>query len=79
MPTILYEQDFRFSFFASDGHEPPHVHVFKGGADGKWWLRSGEEAWSRGFNRAERATVARIVRDRREFFLESWRDFFPEA
>ena len=38
MPTILYEQGFRFSFYAADGHEPPHVHVAKGGAEAKWWL-----------------------------------------
>jgi len=38
VPTILYEQGFRFSFFAADGQEPPHVHVVKGGAEAGWRL-----------------------------------------
>jgi hypothetical protein len=29
MPTLLRIEGFRFSFFAGDGVEPPHVHVSK--------------------------------------------------
>jgi hypothetical protein len=76
MPTIWYEQGYRFSFFASDGSEPPHIHIFKGGGSAKWWLEEVEEAWSRGFNKAERAAIGRIVRKQREFFLEAWGEFF---
>ncbi len=48
MPTIWYEEGYRFWFYASDGQEPPHVHVERGQGGGKWWL-TGEEQWSRGF------------------------------
>lgn len=81
MPTIWYEQGFRFWFYASDGNEPPHVHVEKGrggGGAGKWWIESGREAWSRGFNARDRAAVGRIVRARRGEFLERWRAFFGD-
>jgi hypothetical protein len=26
VPTILRSGSYRFSFYAADGHEPPHVH-----------------------------------------------------
>lgn len=76
MPTIWHEQGFAFGFYASDGGEPPHVHVFKGGGAAKWWLESVSEARSHGFTRADRSKIRRIVAKRRDFFLEAWRDFF---
>ncbi|MGH7857201.1 MAG: DUF4160 domain-containing protein [Candidatus Binatia bacterium] len=30
---------FRFYFFSNERHEPPHVHVRKGGGKAKFWLR----------------------------------------
>jgi hypothetical protein len=76
VPTILYEQGFRFSFFAADGHEPPHVHVTKGGADAKWWLETVTEAYNHGFTRSDRSKIRRIITEYREFLLEEWRRFF---
>ncbi len=76
MPRIHYEQGFHFSFFAGDGHEPPHVHVRKGGATGKWWIEGGREEGSRGFKNSERAAIARIVRERRRKLLAAWNKFF---
>lgn len=79
MPTILYEQGFRFSFFASDGTEPPHVHVTKGGGAGKWWLDPGREAGSRGLSKSERTRIARIIRENHVYFRRRWEDFFSEV
>ncbi|MBL8746111.1 MAG: DUF4160 domain-containing protein [Phycisphaerae bacterium] len=72
MPRIWYEQGFHFSFFAADGGEPAHVHVRKGNGAGKWWIGDASEAKSRGFTRAERSRIARIVREQRERFQEAW-------
>lgn len=79
MPTILYEQGFRFFFYPADRKEPPHVHVEKGGAAAKWWLDPIREARSAGFNRADRSRIGRIVRDHHGYLLGRWREAFPEV
>lgn len=76
MPRIWYEQGFVFSFYASDGHEPPHVHVFKDGHEAKWWLDPPGEEFSRGYNAKDRARIKRIVASRRGTLVERWHAFF---
>ena len=39
MPTVFQEGQYTFIFFSSDRGEPPHIHVTKGGAKAKFWLR----------------------------------------
>ncbi|MFM9947502.1 MAG: DUF4160 domain-containing protein [Saprospiraceae bacterium] len=36
MPTILKWLGFRFFFYSNEGNEPPHVHIEKGEALGKY-------------------------------------------
>lgn len=79
MPTILYEQGFRFSFFAGDRKEPPHVHVRGGSGRGKWWLRPVRCARTRDFTRAEVAAIDRIVRANQSYMLRRWDSFFSET
>ncbi|MFO0856767.1 MAG: DUF4160 domain-containing protein [Phycisphaerales bacterium] len=76
MPTILYEQGFRFAFYAADGNEPAHIHVFKDDAEAKWWLDPCREAYSRGYNAKERRRIEKIVRTYRDYLLEEWKRFF---
>jgi|1185.fasta_scaffold1033552_2 hypothetical protein len=77
MPTILYEQGFRFSFFAADGTEPPHVHVSGSSGIGKWWLEPVSVARSRGFTRSEVGKIERIIRDNHGYLSARWREAFP--
>lgn len=77
MPRILYEQGFSFSFFAGDGHEPPHVHVTKSGHTAKWWLDPIAEANNERFNAADRSRIRSIIRANQRRLLDSWEDFFP--
>jgi hypothetical protein len=79
MPTILNEQGFRFGFFSADRREPPHVHVFKGGAQAKWWLDPVEEAKNLGFRIPERATIRRIITKHQGYMLRRWREEFYEV
>ncbi len=37
MPTVLRLLGFRFFFYSEEGNEPPHIHVEKGSARGKYW------------------------------------------
>lgn len=41
MPTVFREDGFRFFFYSNEGdpREPVHVHVMKGDAVAKIWLR----------------------------------------
>lgn len=79
MPTILYEQGFRFFFYSADGSEPPHVHVLKGGCEAKWWLTPLRQAWSRGYTKSERLRVARLCKEHQLFLLQRWHESFPET
>lgn len=78
MPTILYEQGFRFSFFAADRAEPPHVHVRGRSGRGKWWLSPVRMARSRDFKRQEVAAIDRIIRENHVYLLQRWFAFFSQ-
>ena len=43
MPTILAINGFRFIIWPAD-HEPPHVHVFKGGGEAKVNIGDNDQA-----------------------------------
>jgi hypothetical protein len=38
MPIVLRSKGYRFEFYASDGDEPPHIHVKKDAKQAKFWL-----------------------------------------
>ena len=79
VPTILYEQGFRFSFFAADGVEPPHIHVRGSSGAGKWWLDPVRLASARGFTTAERRRIEAIIHAHHRYLLQRWNDFFSAA
>ena len=41
MPVVFRLDGFKFFFYSNEGdpREPPHIHVTKGGAKAKFWLR----------------------------------------
>lgn len=46
------EEGCRLASWSNESREPPHMHVFKGGAASQWWLTPLEEAYSIGLNPA---------------------------
>jgi hypothetical protein len=76
VPTLLHIEGFRFSFFAGDGVEPPHVHVAKGDAAAKIWLRPVRVEYARGFNPAEMRRLREIAIEHEAVFLERWNEYF---
>ncbi len=66
MPTILRIGPFRFYFYSHEPNEPPHVHVDRGGATIKVWLKAIEVAKSRGFRAHEIGGNVALVVERRE-------------
>jgi hypothetical protein len=71
-----FRQDgFRFIIYPND-HSPPHVHVFKGGAEVLIFLGDSNALPSfrenRGMRRKDALKAIHICRDRQEELLRSW-------
>jgi len=77
MPTVAIIGPYRFFFYASDGQEPPHVHVERESANAKFWLNPVELARNQGFSAVEIRKIQRIVVEHREDFHAKWNQFFP--
>ena len=75
MPTIIIE-GYRFRFYSSDRHEPPHMHVLQGGNETKIWLQPVSVEYNRGFHRAELNRIVRLTRQHQERLLEVWNGYF---
>lgn len=81
MPTVLREAGFVFRMYPAD-HEPPHVHVFYGGAELKASL--GDDAspptllmnW--GMSRAQARQVLRIIEANRALLHAAWKEIHGE-
>lgn len=76
MPTILRLDGFRFYFYSSDGHEPPHVHVEKGEGRGKYWIDPIREDYMRDFKAAEKRKASQIIEQFQEQFKQDWNEYF---
>lgn len=78
MPTILRVGRYGFYFFSNEGLEPAHIHVKAGGDQAKFWLDPVGLAAYYGFRGHELTDIERIVRERRDFFLEAWYEYRDE-
>ena len=76
MPTVLRIGPYRFFFYASDGNEPPHIHVERDEDTSKFWLNPVRLQRSGGFSRSEIQRIQRLVERNREHFLRSWHAYF---
>ena len=61
MPTVFTVAGLRFFFYSNEGAEPPHVHVEKGDAIGKWWLANLQQDYASGFTKADSAESERCL------------------
>ena len=76
MPTVLRSGPYRFFFYSGDRDEPPHVHVERDAAEGKFWLDPVRLERSRGFARKEIGTLQTLVEENRQLLLDRWHDYF---
>jgi len=77
VPALLRVRGFRFRFRASDGGEPPHVHVDGNGGSAKLWLVPKVRIErSRKYSREQIGEISRIAGENRQAWLESWSRFF---
>ncbi len=75
MPTIFI-QGYKFRFYSSDVHEPPHVHVIHGDKVAKIWLQSVALQNNRGYNRKEMNRVMKLTEENQVQLLEAWHEHF---
>ena len=76
MPTLLVRNGLKYRFYASDGAEPPHVHVVSGRRAAKIWLHDLDVASSQGYNELELRRIRRVVEEHRTEWTEAFRAFF---
>ena len=75
-PTVLREGPYRVFFYASDGEEPPHVHVRRDNQTAKFWLDPVRCQRSGGLRRPEVRRIARIIQRRQPLLMGAWDAYF---
>ncbi len=79
MPVVFRDRGYRFFFYSDEGdpREPLHVHVFRAGADAKFWLfPEVSVAYNHGFDARTLARLARRVELARDEIERAWHDHF---
>lgn len=76
MPTVLRIGAFRFYFYSHEPNEPPHIHIDRGDATIKVWLKVVEVAKSRGFRAHEINDLIAMVEEHQTRLLEAWHEYF---
>ena len=78
MPTVLQKGPYRFYFYSSDVHEPPHIHVERDNCTAKFWLQGVQLEVSRGFTGVELRRLDRFVNREQDYLMEKWNDYFAD-
>jgi Domain of unknown function (DUF4160) len=76
MPTVLILRGFRFFFVSLDRGEPVHIHIEKGDAYAKYWLKPIRLARSKGFKASEISQIRGIIEKHQGIFIKRWDEFF---
>ena len=76
MPTVLRSGPYSFRFYATDGVEPPHVHVYRDNRRAKFWLNPVKFGGSRRFSDRELNRIEGLIVQNQEDLLGKWDEFF---
>jgi hypothetical protein len=76
VPTLLRVDGYEFFFYSNERNEPPHVHVWKGGAGAKLWLQPVRWAYSHGLSPSQRRRVQELVFEHQVEFVARWNEYF---
>jgi hypothetical protein len=79
MPTVSRIMGFRFFFYSNEGTAPPHIHVEKENATGKYWLKPIRLAYLYNFTKAEEKKIEKIVIKNQELFKQKWDEYFGQS
>jgi hypothetical protein len=71
MLIVLLLKGLRFFFYSNEGTEPAHIHVMKGGAEGKIWLEPEVEiAYLHRFSKNEEKDIGEAVLANQDYFKQ---------
>lgn len=76
MPTVLRVGPHRFFFYASDRHEPRHIHVERDDSVAKFWLDPVRLQRNVGFSAVELNRIQRLIEEHQEQLSEAWDGYF---
>lgn len=79
MPTLWREDGFRYFFFSNEGspREPVHVHVEKGEAQARFWLRPDVSvAYNEGYDARTLRRLMATVEAKRARIERAWHEYF---
>lgn len=77
MPTLFILFGYRFFFWSND-HEPIHVHVIKGDAEGKFNVLDFDIIENHGFKKNELRLIESLIEENREIIIGRWNEFFKK-
>ena len=72
-PQVHRDGGLSYVIYFNEGNEPPHVHVFGGGANAKFWLQPVALCANRGFKPPEIKRIHKKLVIEQAFFMEQWR------
>jgi len=75
MPTIFIA-GYKFRFYSSDVHEPPHVHVIHDDNEAKIWLDPVQLEYNRGYTRVTLNRVLKLTEQNQGDLLKTWHEYF---
>ncbi len=79
MPVVFRYQGYRFFFFSNEGDplEPCHIHIRKGGAIAKFWLKPEIQlAQAYDMSPTELRKLLKIVEQNKKLIEEKWNEYF---
>jgi hypothetical protein len=76
MPTVLRDGPYAFLFYASDRHEPRHIHVKRDRDVAKFWLQPVAPANNYGYAEHELRAIQRLVINHQQELVSAWDDYF---
>lgn len=77
MPKILYINGYSFLFFSNEGFERIHIHVSKGDAEAKFWIKPIIELdYSEDFNPAELRFIKSTIVQNKDLIIQKWNEYF---
>ena len=76
MPTVLRAGPYRLFFYASDRHEPPHVHVERDDCQAKFWMAPVRLQGKTRFKGPEIALIEDLIEENQDDLMRSWDEYF---
>ena len=77
-PTVFRECGYRFFFFSRE-ETRPHIHVYSGDGEAKFWIEPKVELTRNyGFTKPQLREIQTIIEEHRDVIQTAWRKHFSD-